>query len=184
MQFLPWLKPDGHPCNTLGEIDLLEQIFGDKKIVVIEIADIFLHQTKFEEIPQEDLEPEMYAEYEKVELRSQRAIIKNQLKKAKAEGYTRWKLFTADDAKRLGQSLGLNGMYLLVFGRKDAVAKCSLCDAPMTCECLDCGKLFCEECHGIHDCNPQTVTVSDEPEVEIARKVGVLRERMLNGKKR
>lgn len=32
------------------------------------------------------------------------------------------------------------------------VAECYLCQSEATCNCTECGRLFCEECHGIHCC--------------------------------
>lgn len=152
---------------------LFEQIFDNNKIVIIEIADIFLHQNKFEEIPDETLQPEEYKEWEKTEARSRRAVITKQLKRAKAEGYTHWKLFTAEEAKEHGQSLGLNGMYLLAFMKKDAAATVQTvvipgCDASLTCQ----------ECKV-----PSGECTEQDPEVETARKVGQIKEMLIQNAK-
>jgi len=37
----------------------------------------------------------------------------------------------------------------------ELLPKCE-CGEKATCECTACGKLFCEECHGIHCCEAAT----------------------------
>jgi hypothetical protein len=39
------------------------------------------------------------------------------LKKAKAEGYTKYALLTHEEAKAKGQDVGINGMYVLIVKR-------------------------------------------------------------------
>jgi len=101
----------------MGEI-LKENTTEKGKWVIIEVADVFLAQDKFESIPDEDLEPEEHKQWEDVEDKTTRNIIKEQIAKAKQEGFPRFWLFTVDQVqKKLKRPLplGLNGMYLLVF---------------------------------------------------------------------
>jgi hypothetical protein len=79
---------------------------GKTKAVVIEIMDIF-YNMGVEEIP------EKYPARKEKEAHIKTII--EVIKQARAEGYTRYKLLTREEAEARGQDLGLNGVYLVAF---------------------------------------------------------------------
>jgi hypothetical protein len=86
----------------------VKQLTENMKAVIIEVADIF-YEMDVEEISEEYPDEKEFEAHKKV--------INNVLKKAKAEGYTKYALLTHEEAQAKGQDLGINGMYVLIVKR-------------------------------------------------------------------
>lgn len=111
----------------------MQEIVKDPyKMVIVEVADVFLAQKHIEEIPDETLKPEEYKEWLKIEDKSTRRVFKQVAGKAKKEGYNPKPevIITADQMKayllKKGYSkeqatlpFGLNGLYMLRFKKNN-----------------------------------------------------------------
>jgi len=86
-----------------------EQILNESmKAVVIQVSDLF-YSLGVDELVEgfpEDREIEAYTN-----------LIMEVIQKARAEGYKKYLLMNSEEAKKRGQDLGINGVYLLVFKR-------------------------------------------------------------------
>jgi hypothetical protein len=97
---------------------MFEYRHKNRKYIIIEVADIFYAQNKAEEIPDETLQPDEYKAWEKVEDRAARKVIRRIIQKAKKENFVLKRLLNNQQADQIAKkplSLGLNGVYLLIF---------------------------------------------------------------------
>ena len=86
--------------------------------VIVEVMDIFNEIKGFEEIPDKSLERERYKKYEKEEFKAHERVIENLTEEYKKKGYRLVRFWTREEADRelkTPLSLGLNGVYLLLF---------------------------------------------------------------------
>lgn len=99
-------QPDKQALKvTVGE-KMKEQVVDEnRKAIIIEIMDVF-YAMDVEEIPEDYPEEKEFEAHLKV--------INEVLRKAKAEGYKKYKLLSADEVKNTGSDIGINGLYLVL----------------------------------------------------------------------
>jgi len=82
---------------------------GDRKAIIIEIMDIV------NKVWDANLNCKLQIGDE--ELKFHRAVITEAIRKAAKEGYTKYKILTREEAEKINQDIGINGLYLIYFKR-------------------------------------------------------------------
>ena len=90
-----------------------------QKYIIIEEEDIFNEQTKFEEIPDQAKEPELYEQWLRTEKAATLKLLNRLVRQNIKMGYTKHSIRDAQYCNNAGLNIGTKGVYLLLLVSPD-----------------------------------------------------------------